>query len=338
MCDGGESSLPIHWFLGLLREGVDVRFLLHARNQPEIDELLGEHASRIHYVPDILLQKILWKLGQPLPNYAKTFTTGWFVHLITQFMQRRVARRLIEQYKIHVVHNPIPVTPRLPSMMYGLGVPVVIGPMNGNMTYPPGCRGPVFRELVFVPLARGLTNLANRLIPGKRQAALLLAANERTRQALPRGCGGHVAILCENGVDPDLWRRPDDLPARSGDVLRLGFSGRLVDWKRVDLVLDVFAEVRKLTPAAELWIIGDGPERMRLHRQVEALSLSCAVTFHGWVDQKECSRLLSQCDVFLYPSMLDCGGAVVLEAMALGLPVVALNWGGPGEYLAPGVG
>jgi glycosyltransferase involved in cell wall biosynthesis len=40
----------------------------------------------------------------------------------------------------------------------------------------------------------------------------------------------------------------------------------------------------------------------------------------------------------LYPSVFDCGGAVVLEAMSLGLTVVALNWGGPGDYLASGAG
>jgi glycosyltransferase involved in cell wall biosynthesis len=42
--------------------------------------------------------------------------------------------------------------------------------------------------------------------------------------------------------------------------------------------------------------------------------------------------------VFLYPSVFDCGGAVVLEAMSLGLTVVALNWGGPGDYLESGSG
>jgi glycosyltransferase involved in cell wall biosynthesis len=40
----------------------------------------------------------------------------------------------------------------------------------------------------------------------------------------------------------------------------------------------------------------------------------------------------------LYPSVFDCGGVVVLEAMSLGLTVVALNWGGPGDYLASGGG
>jgi glycosyltransferase involved in cell wall biosynthesis len=337
MRQGGESSLAVHWFLELLKEGVDVHLLVHARSRPELDQTLSKFASRIHYVPDVLLQRISWNLGKALPAHVKSFTSGWLVHLVTQFMQRRVARRLIEQLKIDIVHEPTPVTPRLPSMMYGLGVPVVIGPMNGNMTYPPGFRSQSLLERAFVPVARSFADLANYLIPGKRQAEVLLVANERTRLALPSGCTGKVRILCENGVEPDVWRRPDDLPARPVGGLRLAFLGRLLGWK-ADMLVDVFAEVKKETPSAELWIIGDGPERRRLQRQAEALSLSGAVTFHGWAAPEQCARLLSQCDVFLYPSVFDCGGAAVLEAMALGLTVVALNWGGPGDYLASGAG
>ena len=338
MRQGGESSLAVHWFLELLKEGVEVHLLVHVRSKRELDQSVSRNASRIHYVPDVLLQKICWKLGERLPAHVRSFTSDWLVHTVTQFMQRRAARRLIEQYKIDVVHEPAPVTPRLPSMMYGLGVPVVIGPMNGDMTYPPGFRGQSFLERAFVPVGRSFANLANYLIPGKRRAEVLLVANERTRLALPSGCRGKVRILCENGVDQDVWQRPDNLPTRPVGGLRLAFLGRLVRWKGADIVLDVFAEVKKQTPSAELWIIGDGPERLCLQRQAEALGLGAAVTFHGWAAPEECPRLLSQCDVFLYPSVFDCGGAVVLEAMSLGLTVVALNWGGPGEYLASGGG
>jgi glycosyltransferase involved in cell wall biosynthesis len=335
---GGESSLPMYWFLELLKEGVDVHLLVHVRSKPELDQSLSKFPSRIHYVPEVLLHKIFWMLGKTLPDHVRSFTSDWLVHLVTQFMQRRAARRLIEQYKIDIVHEPTPVSPRLPSMMYGLGVPVVIGPMNGNMTYPPGFRSRSLLERAFVPLARRLTDLANYFIPGKRRAKVLLVANERTRLALPSNYRGKVQILCENGVDPDVWQRPDDLPARPVDGLRVVFLGRLIFWKGADMLLDVFAEVKKQTPSAELWIIGDGPERPRLQRQAEALGICGAVTFHGHVAREECPRLLSQCDVFLYPSVFDCGGVVVLEAMSLGLTVVALNWGGPGDYLASGCG
>ena len=335
---GGESSLAMHWFRELLKEGVDAHLLVHVRSKRELDQSASMFASRIHYVPDLLLQKIFWNLGTVLPAHVRSFTSEWVIHLFTQYMQRRAARRLIEQYKIDIVHEPSPVTPRLPSMMFGLGVPVVIGPMNGNMTYPPGFRSRPFLERAFVPVGRSFANLANYLVPGKRRADVLLVANERTRLALPSGCRGNVAILCENGVDPDVWQRPNNDPARPVDGLRLAFLGRLVAWKGADIVLEVFAEVKKQTPSAELWIIGDGPERARLQRQAEALGLRGAVSFHGWAAPEECPRLLSQCDVFLYPSVFDCGGAVVLEAMSLGLTVVALNWGGPGDYLTSGGG
>jgi len=337
---GGASFLAVQWFRHLLREGVDVHLLVHIRSKAELDQSLSTFTSRIHYVPEVFLQTICWKVGNAIfPPHVRDFTSGWVVHLITQFMQRRLARRLIPQYKIDVIHEPTPVAPRLPSMIYGLGVPVVMGPMNGNMTYPPAYRSrQSLRERAFVPVARAFAGLANRLIPGKRRADILLVANERTRLALPSGYKGKVVVLCENGVDPDVWRRPDDLPARHGDQLRIAFLGRLVGWKGVDLALDVFAKVKTEMPSAELWIMGDGPALPRLRIQAKALGLADAVTFHGWVSPEDCPRLLSQTDVLLYPSVFDCGGAVVLEAMALGLTVVALNWGGPGDYLAEGGG
>jgi glycosyltransferase involved in cell wall biosynthesis len=312
--------------------------LTHIRSKPDLEQSLSKFASRVHYVPEALIQTICWNLGRWLPDHVKTFTSDWLVHLVTQFMQRRAARNLIEQFKIDVVHEPTPVSPRLPSMMYGLGAPVVIGPMNGNMTYPPGFRSRSLLERAFVPLARRLSDLANYLIPGKPRAEVLLVANERTRLALPSGYKGRVRILCENGVDMDVWRRPADLQAAPVDRLRLVFLGRLVFWKGGNILLNVFAEVKKQMPSAELWIIGDGPERERLERLAKKLGIAGAVTFHGWVVREECPRLLSQCDVFVYPSVFDCGGVVVLEAMALGLSVVALNWGGPGDYLASGGG
>ena len=63
------------------------------------------------------------------------------------------------------------------------------------------------------------------------------------------------------------------------------------------------------------------------------LGLESVVRFSGFLPQQECANRLRQSDVFVMPSLHDCGGAVVLEAMATGLPVVATAWGGPLDYL-----
>jgi glycosyltransferase involved in cell wall biosynthesis len=73
--------------------------------------------------------------------------------------------------------------------------------------------------------------------------------------------------------------------------------------------------------------------RSQLESLAETLDLSKHVVFHGFVPQKQCAEFLLGCDALVLPSLYECGGAVVLEAMAMGLPVIATKWGGPAEYL-----
>jgi len=57
------------------------------------------------------------------------------------------------------------------------------------------------------------------------------------------------------------------------------------------------------------------------------------VSFTGWLNQEQIAKLYQQSDVFVFPSLRDCGGAVVLEAMAMNLPIIAARWGGPVDYI-----
>lgn len=336
---GGEAILPVQWFVGLAREGVEAHLLVHSRCKAELIRELPQFRERMHFVPETILQTIVWKLGAWLSPHVRDFTSGWVVHLISQFMQRRAARDMIAKLSIDIVHQPTPVSPRLPSMLHGLGVPVIIGPMNGNMTYPPGSASirPI-SERIFVPVARWFSGVANRLIPGKLRAEMLLVANERTKQAISRSYRGSVEVICENGVDPQVWRMSGRPSTHDENRLRLVFVGRLERWKGPSIALQAFGEIKKQRPQAELWIIGDGPEMRHLKSEAKTLGLIDAVNFFGWVSREQCSQMLSQSDVMVFPSVHDCGGAVVLEAMAKGLPVVAVNWGGPADYLAKGGG
>jgi glycosyltransferase involved in cell wall biosynthesis len=328
---GGEAILPLHYFRLLRRRGVEAWLVVHERTREELSRLLPEEANRIHYLPDTAVHRFLYWLGRPLPSRVELFTTGLLMRLLTQWTARHLSRRLVRAHCITVVHQPIPVSPKETSLLSGLGAPVVIGPMNGGMEYPPGFGRAEGRfASLFTHLGRRLAPLVNRFLPGKLQATTLLVANERTRRALPPGVRGRVVELVENGVDLGLWRETDTSP-RDGPV-RFLFVGRLVDWKAVDLLLDAFARVAE-KESATLDIIGDGPMRPALEEQARRLGISSAVTFRGWVPQAEVARHLRDADVFVLPSLYECGGAVVLEAMAAALPVVATAWGGPTDYL-----
>jgi glycosyltransferase involved in cell wall biosynthesis len=243
-----------------------------------------------------------------------------------------MARQLIREHRIDVVHQPIPVSPKESSVLHGLSVPVIIGPMNGGMSFPAGFRpsksGGGSR---FMAVARRASALVNRIMPGKVLADVLLVANERTRAALPNRVRGRVITLVENGVDLSLWSDRERLP-REGGPVRFVFSGRLEDWKGADMLIEAFKGVGDQLPAT-LDVIGDGPQRGALESLVQRLALQDSVKLLGWLPQHQVAQAFREGDVFVLPSIYECGGAVVLEAMASGLPVIAAAWGGPADYL-----
>jgi glycosyltransferase involved in cell wall biosynthesis len=327
---GGEAFIPLNYFRLLRSRKADVRLVVHARNKAELVKRFPEDLERLHFVEDTWLHKILFRLGTFLPRRLAESTTGMLIHLTTQLAQRRVVRRLVKTLQINVVHQPIPVSPKAPSLICGVEAPVIIGPLNGGMEYPPAFQKG-FISNVAITLGRAVAILVNLVIPGKRLARLILVANRRTRDALPWGFKGHIIEMVENGVDLSIWQQKP--PGwTSGPGIRLIFIGRLIDLKALDIVLEAIHRVREQV-AVSFEIIGDGPMRQAWQEMTEQLGLGSLVQFSGFMSQPECARRLKHADVFVMPSLIECGGAVVLEAMAAELPVIATAWGGPLDYL-----
>lgn len=330
---GGEALLPLQYFRQLRAHNMEAWLVVHARTRSELQTLFPEDCDRLHFIADTWLHRLLYHWGLLLPRRVDEVTTGLISHLYTQILQRRLVRRLVREHKIDIVHEPIPVSPKYPSLMFDVGVPVVMGPLNGGMDFPPALRSrqnPI--EQVTVTLNRRFSNLFNRLIPGKLRAQTVLVANERTKQALPAGVRGTVIELAENGVDLSVWHSATSIPKEPNKRVHFVFVGRLVDWKAVDLLLEAYQPVAAETSSI-LEIIGDGLLRPELEAQTARLGLTSSVVFSGWLSQKQCAVKLQQADALVLPSLRECGGAVLLEAMAMGLPVVATNWGGPADYV-----
>ena len=337
---GGEAALPLRYFKLLRDRGVPAWLITHARVREELARSVPDDLDRIHFVEDSRLHRWLWKLGTYLEPRLEYVSTGFLLRLVTQVEQRRVAREMVKQHGIQVVHQPTPVSAREPSLLTDLDVPVVIGPMKGDTDYPPAFRN---EESLLTRMAIGLGRASagwlNRIFPGKRQASILLVANEQSRSALIDGTSARVFDLAENGVDTKIWK-PSRGSAPNSSLCRFVYVGRLVRSKGVDLLLRAFAEVASRGCAISGLIIGEGLLREDLRGQAEAAGIlgSAAdqpgrVYFAGWKSQAEVAQLLLTQDCLVLPTLLESGGAVLLEAMAVGLPVIATNWGGPAEYV-----
>jgi glycosyltransferase involved in cell wall biosynthesis len=182
-------------------------------------------------------------------------------------------------------------------------------------------------------MGRKLSQVVNRLVPGKLEADVLLAANASTVKALPAGYRGRVVRLFESGVDLKLWKPADAALSRSDGKIHFAFSGRFVDWKGVQYLIPAFASTVKQEPDCQLDLIGGGELEGQVRHMIKQHNLENAIHLHGWLSRPDAASIIREADVFVMPSLRECGGTAILEAMALGKPVITTNWGGPADYV-----
>jgi glycosyltransferase involved in cell wall biosynthesis len=148
-----------------------------------------------------------------------------------------------------------------------------------------------------------------------------------------------------NGLDLDRLRlaspeqRRDaraslDLPP---DAFVLLTASRLAAWKRVDRAVRAMRRVAAWVPNAVLLVVGDGEERARLQALARELRIESNVRFTGAVAQPDVVRAMHAADVFLAVADLSNVGNPLLEAMACGMCVVAVDAGDTRDLIADGV-
>ena len=336
---GGEASLPGLCFKYLRQRNADVYLVAHERTRPELLEGFPADHDRLFFSPDTALERSLWRAGKFLPGKIDEQTLTVLRQVQNQKYQRRIVRRLIAEKQIQLVHEINPVSPKMVSLMHDLGVPVLIGPLAGGMTYPPAfshmdsLAGRMVESSV-----RGLSNFSNWLIPGKRRAAGLIVANDRAKSALPPKITGKIFHIPDVGVDLQVWNDRARIESRDDNEIRFIYLGRILELKGLQFLIPAFKTIAQQEPRAMLYILGDGPYRQALQDLTHRENLQDRVKFVGWVAADEGVRRLRAADVFVFPSLREVGGIVLLEAMAVGLPIITTNWGGPAIHVTDATG
>ncbi|MEU9286625.1 glycosyltransferase family 4 protein [Streptomyces sp. NPDC048275] len=164
------------------------------------------------------------------------------------------------------------------------------------------------------PAARIGRRLEHWALAGPRRSNLLVAVSPSTAHALRAiGVERERIRVVHNGVE-----EPGPRAERSPEPLFVAV-GRLVEYKRIDLLLRLWERVRPVT-GGRLVIVGDGPERARLEQLAGA-----DVEFAGHVSEAEKHRLLCAAWLLLHPSAVEGWGLVVTEAAARETPAVAFD-------------
>jgi glycosyltransferase involved in cell wall biosynthesis len=210
-------------------------------------------------------------------------------------------------------------------------VPVVIHQPHGHIFY--GYYGPRQTDF-YVALERFAARWTDTIV----------TLTERgTEEHLARGIGRRAQyVTVPSGVPTAALRAR--APARAGARARLGVApdefiiaalGRFVPVKGFDLLVAALPRVAQVAPGTRLLLIGDGPERDALLAQAARLGVSGRVTLTGATG--DVGAYLAAADVFAAPSRNEGMGRALVEAMALGLPVVGAAVGGIPAVVTDGV-
>jgi colanic acid/amylovoran biosynthesis glycosyltransferase len=138
--------------------------------------------------------------------------------------------------------------------------------------------------------------------------------------------------LVRTGVDCKFFA-PNGASARTGRVLTVA---RLVRGKGLDVLLEALQLLERRGLGADAVVVGDGPDRERLEQRIRKLGLEDRVRLAGAVDQDSIRELYAEAEVFCLPSFSEGVPVVLMEAMAMGLPVVASRITGVPELVEEG--
>ena len=319
---GSEPGVGWRWAMELAREHEVVVITDQTRRALVEPELQANPQPSLR----VIFHRPGWLRRMPL-----NASTAQHLYALWQFSLPGLVRSLHAQQPfdlaVHLTYGVF----RHASFVGGLGIPFVFGPLGGGEDAPAALKRSIKgRER----LNEALRAVANRLALvdpmlwwSLWRSDLVLVKTPQSRAALPWPFRRQAVVFPEIGIDaPEAQPLSQRMP---GQPLRALFAGRLVGWKGAHLALLAVARARSRGLEVQLDIVGRGPfepELRALHRQ---LNLGDAVRFINHMPQAQLFQMYRQAHVFLFPSLHDSSGNVVLEAQAFGCPVICLDLGGP---------
>lgn len=337
---GSVSQIGWQWFCGMAARRPTC-LVTHVRNRAAIEAAPDRPAgARVIYIDTEWLAGPLYRLARrlfPRSEHAVFMLSqlDWFAFDAAAL--RRLRRELAAGAPWRLLHLVTPVTLSAATRLHRLGLPLLRGPLNCGLPMPAGFEGLLRSESLGLARLRLLPRLLESLWGSLRHSAAILVATQATREALPRALRPGAQAMLENAVDTQRFAPPALARPASG-TLKVLFVGRLVAVKALPLLLDALAALRAQGRRIELEVIGEGPLREDWQRHARRLGLDEGLRWLGARDAAGVVAAMQRADVFCLPSVRESGGAVLLEAMSCGLPVIGMDFGGPAELIDTAVG
>lgn len=325
---GGEDVLGWN-LLKQISRFHEVWTLTHGADRASIELALNNHA-----IPNLHVCYV--KLPRWLHPLLRVQGGHQFYYHLWQIKAYFAARRLTRDLHFDLFHHITYANDWLASFIGALlPLPYVRGPGGGAHRTPRGFEGEYSLKGRLWEKVRALGQWVFRhdpfFIRGQNRARAILLCNHEAMAKLPGKWASKAHLFPVSGVsgeDLAMAAAP-----KSAGRFRVLSAGTLIRVKGFGLAIKAFKGFAAVHPEASLSIIGSGPEAPRLRALVRSSQLQGRVQLCGAKPRDELLSEMAASDVFLFPSLRDGGGTVVVEAMATGTPVICLDAGGPGTYV-----
>jgi len=325
-CEPGKGSEPEvgwQWALQMARFH-EVTVLTRSNNQPAIEAGLAPLRGKqplptfIYHDESRFLRRI-----KKWPGFTQLY------YIIWQSSARELVVRLHKACPFDLLHHVTFAGFRYPAAIWGHGVPCIWGPIGGIESVPIQLLPLSHPISLSIEIARTVHNLIQaspfQILPQRAAAStVVLASTPEMHRVLQRH--GFKALL-----KPTIGLHVQNLPALPAfapkGALKLLFVGKIITLKGVDLALRAAAASGT---DATITLLGDGNYLSAARRLAARLGLGDRARFSGRPSREEVLKLYPQFDAFIFPSVHDTGGYAVIEAMSRGLPVICVDYGGPG--------
>jgi glycosyltransferase involved in cell wall biosynthesis len=298
-----------------------------------------------------------WLARNPLPNFHPVFfklppALQWmcgrgpfgpvYYHL-WQEQLRGLVRDLHARVKFDLVHHVTYGRYWSPSGLRELNLPFIWGPVGAAETPPRAFVAELPLRYRLSEAARdGARHFCERgaaLRDTAAAATIAIGVTRETCAALKNLGARRVEQLPQMALTEKDLAQFAALPAPPPGPLRAICVGRHVHWKGFYLAIRAFARFAKNSPAAELWIVNDGPFRRELEKTAAQSGVGDRVKFLGTLPKySDVLQKLGEAHVLMHPALHEGFGNVCLEAMAAGRPVACLDIGGPAAQITPATG
>lgn len=326
---GSDEGIGWMWPY-LMRRYHEVWVLLRRDRRPDIERYCAEHdITDIHFVycdiPDWM--NFYYKRKAKGKNGVLDFLLYQYLWQIPAYF---IAKKLNRRQHFDLIHHVCTNDFRILGWMYRLDVPYMIGPIGGAQETPEELEFYV-RDHKKSEILRRLLNRVMVHFPGYKgaltHAAKIYFSNQETLNYLLPFIKNTAkcSIMTEVGYD-DRGELTESKEKSDNAVIFL-WVGRLEYRKGLELLTDAL-DMLPLQRNWKLILCGDGTEKGRIEVICAGRAWRERIVFTGKLPYEEVLKLYRQADVFVFPSLRETTGTVIIEAMSQALPVICLKQGG----------